>query len=456
MTDRMDAAEKAAIAAAQGAGASDVEISWVSVQTDFARFASSRFTQVGRTEQLLLRTRVIVDGRLGTQVCASAEQSEVERAARAAVDVARMSPPLDVALSFATPATAGKTTARADAPPMPEGWSSREAPGRLREAFDRARDVACAGSLKAYRRQVGVATARGLSRRFGTTRAELGVIAAADGSSGFAGSVGRIDAAAVVDIDIAGAVARAKETAQRGREPVEIEPGAYDVVLAPEAIAELIEWMAMASFGGTSLLDETSLLCGEPGRRLCDERIDLRQHSDPDEEPFDAEGIARAPVGFIREGKAGDAVTDLVTAARLGHPGRSTGHAPAVDSDASSGPTPVHVRLRPGTASESDLIRDVGRGIYVTRLHYVNGLLDTRRATMTGMTRDGTFTIENGALARGVKNMRFTENMLEALSERLIGVGRDPRDVPTWWSNAGVITSPAIALRGFRFTGKSR
>jgi predicted Zn-dependent protease len=55
------------------------------------------------------------------------------------------------------------------------------------------------------------------------------------------------------------------------------------------------------------------------------------------------------------------------------------------------------MRLGPGDKSESELIASVQRGLYVTRLHYVNGLLDTRRATTTGMTRDGTFLIERGS-----------------------------------------------------------
>ena len=72
------------------------------------------------------------------------------------------------------------------------------------------------------------------------------------------------------------------------------------------------------------------------------------------------------------------------------------------------------------------------------------------------MTRDGTFAIEGGKLGGGVRNLRFTDSMLDAWGARLGGVGSETRDVPTWWSSGGTISVPALLVRGFRFTGQSR
>ena len=89
------------------------------------------------------------------------------------------------------------------------------------------------------------------------------------------------------------------------------------------------------------------------------------------------------------------------------------------------------------------------------RLHYVNGLLEPRRAVMTGLTRDGCFLIERGKIVAPVGNMRFTESFLEGL-ERCDGMTAARAAVPTWWSDAGAIVAPAIRMRQFRFNGRSQ
>ena len=91
----------------------------------------------------------------------------------------------------------------------------------------------------------------------------------------------------------------------------------------------------------------------------------------------------------------------------------------------------------------------------VTRFHYVNGLLDPRRALQTGMTRDGLFLIEQGRVTRGVRNLRWTESMLDAFA-RMDGATRERQAVGTSWTSAGAFIAPAVLLRGFHFTGRSR
>jgi predicted Zn-dependent protease len=230
------------------------------------------------------------------------------------------------------------------------------------------------------------------------------------------------------------------------------------VVLSPAAVVEVLEWMAMASFGGRALLDGTSLLAGRHGQPLCDERVTIVDdpgyaHPAASSCPFDAEGTVRLPVTMIDRGRAGDAVTDLASAARLKDPRGSTGHAAV--GDLVDGAMPANLVFLPGADSVPEMIARVERGLYVTRFHYVNGLLDTRRATMTGMTRDGTFLIEHGRLGRAVRNLRFTESMLDAFS-RLGGIGRELQAIPTTWLAVGAYLAPALLLRAFTFTGRSR
>jgi predicted Zn-dependent protease len=449
-TDQRSSALEAAIATAEKAGAEQVEVSYAGSELQFARFANSRFTQVGNTSSGLVRVRVLVGNKLGSQTCDSLDTSQIESAARGAVEIARLTPKLDVDLAFADSDRADPV----EAPPIDEKMSAIEAPSRLKSAFDAAGDgVHFAGALKAKRRHIAVRTNRGVSLDFGHGLVDLAVIAiASDEASGFAGAA--VPAGGAIDFE---AVARrAADKARRGLDPVDVSPEAMDVVLAPEAVAEILEWMATASIGGDSVQRKSSLLADREGVELCDSAITICDRLDDHEPPFDAEGTRAKPVTFIDAGRGGKPVTDRLFALRLGDPRGSTGHAPAQSSDFESfGPTPTHLRLAVGEKSEDELIAAVDRGLYITRFHYVNGLLDTRRATMTGMTRDGTFLIEGGKLTRPVRNLRFTESMLEAFS-RLGGIGKETRDVPTWWSGAGVISAPPMLIRQFHFTGSSR
>src|SRR5262249_46089973 len=156
-----------------------------------------------------------------------------------------------------------------------------------------------------------------------------------------------------------------------------------DVVLSPHAVAELLEWMGLASFGARTVLDGTSLLAGRRGELVCDESVTIVEdaayaHPDAVGIPFDAEGTPRAPVRHIDRGRAGDPTTDIVSGTKLGRP--STGHAlPLAGFVDFDGPSPGNLVLLPGDASVDDLIGRVDGGLFVTRFHYVNGLLDTRR-----------------------------------------------------------------------------
>jgi len=434
-----------AIAEARRLGAEDVEVSQASTTTEFARFAHSRFTQVGESRQDLVRVRVLSRGRLGVAMCASLMPDELRAAAAQAMAIAERVPPLEVSIRFA--AGCGDSGA-----PVVE--RSEPGPDELRRAFDRAAGVAFFGALKRRRRRMAVVTASEAACAHADQVLQIDLIAQIGDGSGWAGWYGPAERS----VDLAGLAQQAADTARRGREAVALEPGPRDVVLAPAAVAELLEWMALASFGARSVLDGTSLLAGRAGELLVSPRISLSEVIGAGDVPFDTEGSPRQSIDFFRQGVAGLPVTDLVSAARLADGRGSTGHAaPLTPQGDSTDPVPSHLHLAPGDQREEELIAAVERGVYVTRLHYVNGLLDTRRATMTGMTRDGTFLIEGGQLGRAVKNLRFTDSILDALGDaRLGGIGREAATVPTWWSSAGQVETPALLLRGFQFTGTSR
>ena len=160
---------------------------------------------------------------------------------------------------------------------------------------------------------------------------------------------------------------------------------------------------------------------------------------------FDLEGVPKRRVAVIDAGLATGPVTDLRTAKRLDV--APTGHASGSDE---LGPYASHVVLEEGAESLEDLIGGVDDGLLVTRFHYVN-ILDRRSTLLTGMTRDGTFRIRNGELAGPVHNLRFTQNVLEALAATT-GVGREAASFAPDFGSFGSTVAPALRIAEFRFT----
>ena len=160
----------------------------------------------------------------------------------------------------------------------------------------------------------------------------------------------------------------------------------------------------------------------------------------------DFEGEPRQRVALVQEGLAAGVVHDRLTAARAGS--ATTGH--ALSADTELGPMPLNLAMAPGTAEHEELVAGLDRGLVVTRFHYLNGLLDTRRALFTGMTRDGTFLVEGGRVVGAVDNLRFTESMLDAFS-RIEMLGRQRQTIGTWAGRGATCTVPALLIRGFHF-----
>ncbi|MBC7262296.1 MAG: hypothetical protein H5T63_09805 [Chloroflexi bacterium] len=160
--------------------------------------------------------------------------------------------------------------------------------------------------------------------------------------------------------------------------------------------------------------------------------------------PFDFEGVPKQRVEIIRDGIANAVVYDSHTARREGK--RSTGH--ALPSPNTFGPIAANLFMSPGNASKEEMLASTERGLWVTRFHYVNPV-HPLKAVLTGMTRDGTFLIERGEIARPVKNLRFTQGMLDALSQvEMIG---SATKVEEMFFGAGCV--PALKVHDFHFTG---
>jgi predicted Zn-dependent protease len=264
-------------------------------------------------------------------------------------------------------------------------------------------------------------------------------------------------AVAVGDLDgEAGARrAAAKVTAE---EPATLPPGEYPVVLDAYAVGGLLDQLAGLAFNGQSHAEGRSALEGKLGTRVAAPSITLTDAPHAARtlpRAFDFEGVPKARIALIRGGVAEHVVHDSRSAALAGGGAHSTGHAATPGGD-QFGPTPTNLVLAGGDARDlAALAAPIERGIYVTRLWYVN-VVHPQQTLVTGTTRDGTFLIEDGKITRPLHDVRFTDSVLRILdqTEALSATAQLVGDAEFYGRRfAWGVVAPALRAGDFRVTG---
>ncbi len=425
-----------------------------------ARFAGGELGQHMELEEPAAVVRVARGSRLaeaGTSRLGVAEIAEaIARAAKAA-------PLLPETEGFPGFAPAGDPTPH---PRRFEADTSRATPEARAErlapvlAKVRAAGLVAAGMLETSRGAAAVATTEGCARSHDDTIASFKVWAletpGAGGAAGYGGHMHQSFGALALDRE----TERAIRMCKLGQNPIELDAGRYDVVLEPAAMAELLEWLSQIAFGAPEVEQGGSPFAGRLGQRITGEGVTIIEDATVDDAafgfgvPFDREGTARAPVTLVDRGVARSILYDRTYAARAKT--RSTGSANLGEIGGGGAIGSSNLAMSGGRAASVDeLIAGIDRGLYVCRLHYVNGLLETPRAVMTGLTRDGCFLVERGKIVRAVGNMRFTDSLLEGLA-RSDGMTKDRTAIPTWWTDGGSVVAPAVRMREFMFNGRSQ
>ncbi len=279
----------------------------------------------------------------------------------------------------------------------------------------------------------------------------LHLIVENDKSSGYASFVSRDPDQLNVDALAQEAISKTSK-----EEPFQIEPGEYEVILEPYAVSELLSFLGYLGFHALAVQEGRSFFSNRFGEKMADEKVTIYDDGlDPEglQVPFDFEGIPKRKVVFFDRGVAKEVTYDSFTGGREGK--ESTGHGLIAPNTA--GPIPINLFMKAGESSLEEMIRSVRKGIYVTRFHYTN-VVEPMNTVITGMTRDGTFLIEEGEIKRPIKNLRFTESILKALSQ-VTAISRDRKvcSEGTVYSRRFVTGTvvPAIKVEGFNFSGVS-
>lgn len=294
---------------------------------------------------------------------------------------------------------------------------------------------------------LGIATSNGLWAYNRSSNAKFSISAMSKDSSGWSEDFD----SDISKLNIDKIAATAAQKAIAGKNPGEIEPGAYTVIFEPYGVAEFLMFLSWEAFNGLSFAEGRSPFSGKIGKKVVGDNITLvddAYHELTLGQPFDYEGFPRKRVSLIENGVFMGTAHNRKTAKMTGL--EQTGHSfPQPDS---TGPMPGNMILEGGNSSLEEMIASTEKGLLVTKLHYVN-ILNPMTVMLTGMTRDGLFLIENGKVTRGLKNMRFTESVLNVLSN-VESMSKQLYRVGTFWGGGGSV-APAIKVNNFHFTSKT-
>jgi predicted Zn-dependent protease len=296
-----------------------------------------------------------------------------------------------------------------------------------------------------------IGNSEGLFRYHRETGAEVSVTMKYIDESSGTDSTGwaKLHSPRVSDIDCTALAERAAQKAVASANPEEVDPGKYTVILEPSAVLDLVCFL-WHDLTGTSFQDKLSCFLDKLGQKVVGPNINISDdvyHPLQAGAPFDGEGMQRQALELIKGGVLERLVYGRKSAAKAGR--QPTGH--GLVEPSAEGEMPTNIVVSGGSVSLEQMIRTTQRGILLTRVWYVREV-DPTTKIVTGMTRDGTFLVENGQIKCGIKNMRFNESLLEMLSN-VVALGPSVRAAGEEGEPAVV---PPMKVENFNFSSVTR
>ncbi len=404
------------------------------------RFTHENVHQNVASSDISISVRAIIDGRTGAASTNRTDEASLAETVARATEMARLAP-----RDPAQPQLPGHATT--STPPGAYDDATAEAGAEERASIcatyfkiAETHGLWCAGYARTGSHGYTIGNSNGAFSSYDGTYAGTNVKMSGTDSTGFAEAcatgIAGIDAAAVGD--------RAARKAIDTAKPRGVAPGLWTVILEPAAFAELLAFLS--SHFSAQAYDEGSSFCsGALGEQLLGTNVTIHDdyaHPLVLDAPFDYEGAPTQRLALVENGIVRNVVTDSYWAHRLDKP--NTGH--ALPAPNAWGPEARAIVVTPGDKSAEELIEQTERGLLISRLWYVR-TVDQRRAIVTGMTRDGTYLIENGKRAGGVRNLRFNESIVDALGrcEFALDLHRSTTD------NYSIVT-PAVKIENFTFS----
>jgi PmbA protein len=421
--------------------ADETEILLIEGRDLLTRFSTNHIHQNVGTEEVWAAVRVVVGKRVGVATAASLQPQAMAGARDEAIAIAKASDAVDDWPGLPRPRPVKKVDGYDAATAESAADARADLAGEIIAAA-KARKAEAAGAVEVEEGSTAVVSSTGVAVAASYTKAQAHTVMTCEDGSGYAEGI----STRIEDLKGRAIGRRAAAKAADSRKPRAIDPGRYDVILEPAAVAEWLEYLSYIAFSGKNYEEGRSPLSGKLGQCVTGEAVTIWDNAlDARTVPasFDYEGMPKERVTLISRGIAKAVATGHYRARRL-KKRRSTGS--ALPSSTSYECLPLHLFMKGGESSTEHLIKDTKRGLLLTRFHYTN-ILDPLKTVLTGMTRDGTFLVENGEIVGPVRNLRYTENVLEALG-RIDGASRRLTLV-----RGGPCVVPSLRVRGVQFTG---
>jgi PmbA protein len=438
--------------------ADEVEVLFSGGTSALTRFANNTIHQNVAEENYVVSVRTVFGGRTARATTNKLDDESLKRVVQSSERLAKVQHPDPDLLPIPESCGAG-APARERLPIRHFAETAAITPARRAETVRKIVSIAekykltTAGIVSTSEAAEGVFNSRGLAEWHTQTSSEISITMLAADSSGWQ----KANSPNVTNLDAVALAETAARKASESASPREIPAGKYTVILEPAAVLDIVGFMFF-DFGGLSILDQRSFLNNRVGTKLFGENINIWDdvaHPLQSGAPFDGEGVRRQKVQLIENGVVKRLVYARASAEKMKRsehqdkvgPIEPTGHGFPLPNEVGEAPMNIVFGTTPKPNSVDQMIASTGRGVLVTRLWYIREV-DPYEKILTGMTRDGTFYVEDGKIRHGVRNFRFNQSLIQMLSN-VEAMGTPLR---ASGEEAFDMVVPAMKVRDFNFT----
>ena len=424
--------------------AEETEATISSTSYALTRFANNTIHQNVAEETASLSVRVVSEGRMARAATNKFDEASIRQLCEDALVLARLQPSDPSLLPMPGPQTYRALDRFYSATAQLTPQTRAEMVAKVVERAEKD-GLTAAGIFSSGASAFALFNSRGMKAFHEETMSEFSVTMMSDSSSGWA----KKTAPNWLELEPPELAERAAQKALASREPREVDPGRYTVILEPSAMLDLLGFMIL-DFSGLAVHEQRSCLTGRVGQKVFGDNINFRDdvfHPLQSGAPFDGEGIPRQRVPLVEKGDVKNLVYSRQTAHKVG--AQPTGHGFPLPNEYAE--APLNIVMDGDRSSVDDMIKSTERGLLVTRFWYIREV-DPYKKILTGMTRDGTFWIEDGQVKQGVRNLRFNHSLVDMLGQ--VEMMSPPQRTAGEESFEMVV--PAAKIREFNFASTTK